>query len=180
MHVVGKNCWEVTVLKKLLVMLLILAMMSMTVTGVYAKGCGPKNGKVTGGGQIAIPGGKASFGFNAMKFSRDDGPKGELQYIDHVSGIKVHAHELEELYVAEYLEGNKPYPMRISRFEGPCTVNNEDGYWVIVWVVDQGEPGKMDQFYIDVTGPGDYHYENPQGVDVTIISGNIQIHKPPK
>ena len=46
-------------------------------------------GKVTGGGQCItddrseIP--AASFGFNAMWFSKDPAPKGELNYIDHTA-----------------------------------------------------------------------------------------------
>jgi hypothetical protein len=160
--------------------ILALVVTSLMVTGVYATGCCPKNGKVTGGGQIPVCGGKASFGFNAMEFSRDDGPKGELQYIDHVTGMKVHAHIIETLWVAEYLPGNKPYPMRQARFTGPCTVNHEGGYSFIVWVADEGEPGKTDQFYIDIVGPNGFHYENPRGPDVSLLNGNIQIHKPPK
>ncbi len=202
-------------LNKFVVILFVLAMMGLLVTGVYAKGgvakngkgsgdeeiavsggevagvysggCGAENGKITGGGQITIPDGKASFGFNVMEFSKDEGPKGELDYIDHMTGIKVHAHSIDIiLYVAQPNPGNKPYPMRVAQFEGPCMVNHKDGYWFKVFVVDEGEPGKNDQFYIDVVGPNPddgtpgWHYENPQGDGITLLAGNIQIHKPPR
>lgn len=167
-------------MKKLSLILLALTAMSLVVSSVSACGCVPNNGKVTGGGQIPLCGGKASFGFNAMEYSRDDGPKGELQYVDHVTGMQVHAHIIETLWVAEYWSGNKPYPMRQARFTGPCTVNHTSGYSFIVWVADEGEPGKNDQFYIDIVGPGGFHYEAPQGSEVELLSGNIQIHKPPK
>lgn len=168
-------------LKKLSILLLTLAVTSILITGVYAKSCQPQsNGKVTGGGQIPITDGKASFGFNAMKFSKDEKPKGELQYIDHVTGMKVHAHEIETVWVWDELLGNKPHPMAQARFTGPCTVNHVSGYTFVVWTLDNGEPGKTDQFYITINGPDGFYYTNPLVDDVTLLHGNIQIHKPPK
>ena len=66
-----------------------------------------QGGKVTGGGQIPIAsGGTGSFGFNAMWYSRDAYPKGEIEYVDHDTGTKVHAHDLVWLEVFEYNPGN--------------------------------------------------------------------------
>jgi hypothetical protein len=133
-------------------------------------------GKVTGGGQIRIPEGKASFGFNAMKFSRDPSPKGELEYVDHKTGSKVHAHLLDYLNVWELLVGNKPWPLRKAFFSGPCTVDHKDGFTFEVYIEDNGEPGKRDYFGIWVYQNGDLIYQAGD----TILHGNIQIHKPPK
>ncbi|MHC3128601.1 MAG: DUF3344 domain-containing protein [Candidatus Bathyarchaeota archaeon] len=141
------------------------------------------NGKVTGGGQIVVgAGGKkevGSFGFNAMWFSRDDGPKGELQYLNHVTDKLVHAHIVDYLIVWEPLEGNKPMPLKKAYFYGPCTVNHEDGYWFELYVEDDGEPKNPDLFDIKVYDINDL--DNPI-IDNSgpLLHGNIQIHKPPK
>jgi hypothetical protein len=141
------------------------------------------NGKVTGGGQIAVdPYGKkdvGSFGFNAMWFSRDDGPKGELQYLNHVTDKLVHAHIVDYLIVWEPLPGNKPMPLQKAYFYGPCTVNHEEGYWFSVYVEDDGEPKNPDFFEIKI-------FDNEELIDPLwtnsgdLLNGNIQIHKPPK
>ena len=137
-------------------------------------------GKVTGGGQIELGDGKndvGSFGFNAMWFSRDDGPKGELEYLDHVTRKNVHAHIVNWLIVWEPREGNKPGINSKAIFTGPCTINQESGYRFEVYVEDNCEPGVNDVFSITVWNDANQviisEYE-------TIIRGNIQIHKPPK
>lgn len=134
------------------------------------------NGKVTGGGQIVIPEGKGSFGFNAMWFSRDPAPKGELEWVDHDTGMKVHVHLLDYLEVWEELVGNKPWPLQKAFFSGPCTVDHQDGFRFEVYVEDNGEPGKQDYFEISVYNNGGLYYH--AGDD--LLHGNVQIHKPPK
>lgn len=140
---------------------------------------GVPGGKVTGGGQIPIrSGGKGSFGFNAMWFSKDPAPKGELEYVDHDTGDKVHAHELDWLEVWEDNPGNKPWPKRYAFFSGPCTFNHESGYYFECLVEDDMEPGEDDAFKLLV-----YEDGNPIPIideDATLLHGNIQIHKPPK
>jgi len=135
-------------------------------------------GKVTGGGQCIVgdddevP--SASFGFNAMWFSRDPTPKGELNYIDHTTGMHVHIHTLTYLQVWEDLPGNKPYPLMKATFGGPCTIDGIEGYFADVYVEDHGEPGTNDKFQITLStgyvGGSD---------TVPMLVGNIQIHKPP-
>ena len=136
-------------------------------------------GKVTGGGQCIVGANKeipsASFGFNAMWFSRDPSPKGEINYVDHITDMHVHAHDLTYLEVWFDEPGNKPWPLMKAKFGGPCTVNGEDGHFVDVYVEDHGEPGKNDIFYIKLDGV----YLGGSLVD-PILAGNIQIHKPPK
>jgi hypothetical protein len=144
----------------------------------------PGGGKVTGGGQCVVGDHKeipsASFGFNAMWFSRDAKPKGEINYVDHTTGQHVHVHLLDYLLVWEDLPGNKPHPMMKAKFWGTDVYS---GKLVEVYVEDNGEPGKNDKFLIFLDGAylggsGDF-YGSTQ-IDDTILAGNIQIHKPPK
>jgi hypothetical protein len=161
--------------KKIVLSLICFALIAVLIPGVFA--C--NEGKVTGGGhgkvgtQVRTPAG--SFGFNAMWTKK--GLKGELQYVDHTTGMKVHAHDLDYLYVYEPNPPNKPYPMKIAEFGGPCTVNGEDGYYFYVYVEDNGEPGKNDKFYIALFG-GTYDGYEGGSAEVPILVGNIQIHKP--
>lgn len=157
-------------------MLFAISVSILMITSVY--GCG----KVTGGGQIQIGDGKASFGFNAMEFTKDDGPKGELEYLDHTIGLKVHAHVIEYLGVWEDNLGNKPWPERKARFFGPCTVNGVGVYTFEVIVHDDGEPKSPDFFRIGVWAGTEVGVESnalywSEGL---LLTGNIQIHKPPK
>jgi len=137
----------------------------------------PTCGKVTGGGQIPIGDGKketATFGLNAMTSSKEPGVKGELQYLDHTTGMLVHAHIVETLEVWEELVGNKPWPLRKAKFTGPCTVNHKGAFTFEVYVEDNGEPGKADYFNITIfDADGEVFYEAGD----TISRGNIQIHK---
>jgi hypothetical protein len=141
------------------------------------------NGKVTGGGQCitasstTIP--AASFGFNAMWFSRDPTPMGEINYVDHVTGQHVHVHKLTYLTVWFPEPGNKPEPLLKAKFGG---FDVYSGLMVDVYVEDWGEPGKNDKFRIDLGGvylggSGDITGNTITGVP--ILAGNIQTHKPP-
>jgi len=160
--------------KKIALSLATLALIVLTIPAAFA--CDPpETGKITGGGQgcvgeNGIPGG--SFGFNVMWFSKDPGPKGELNYVDHTTGMNVHAHDIWWLIVWEELVGNKPWPLRKGSFGGPCTIDGEDGYIFNVYIEDNGEPGKNDVFIIWL--------DNGYSAGCTVLSGNIQIHKPPK
>jgi hypothetical protein len=115
-----------------------------------------------------------------MWFSRDPSPKGELDYVDHITGMHVHIHELTYLEVWEDLPGNKPWPLMKARFGGFCTIDGEERgagapYYADVYVEDHGEPGTDDRFYIRLsTGYEGGSYTGP------MLVGNIQIHKPPK
>jgi len=136
-------------------------------------------GKVTGGGQCIVEDNEripsASFGFNAMWFSRDPYPKGELNYVDHITGMHVHIHDLTYLEVWEDLPGNKPWPLKKAIFGGPCTIDGEEGFFADVYVEDNGEPGTKDKFQITLsTG-----YVGGSDTAAMLV-GNIQIHIPPK
>lgn len=107
-----------------------LASLLVTTTAIStASAC---TGKVTGGGQCVteerkeIP--SASFGFNAMWTGKSI-LQGELNYVDHTTGMHVHIHELDYLEVWETLEGNKPMPLRKAIFgdHAPSMVRKVSG-----------------------------------------------------
>ncbi|MCJ7634563.1 hypothetical protein MUP77_19500 [Candidatus Bathyarchaeota archaeon] len=144
------------------------------------------SGKVTGGGQIpldpeqtTLPGG--SFGFNVMYYpDKMDAPKGELEYIDHVTGMNVHAHTMTGLEV--FGPPNKSIVPWTANFEGYCKVDGEEGYFFWVHVEDWGEPGKLDNFHIiiwEVDSSGNVIWDTPiYGAEGwPILVGNIQVHK---
>jgi hypothetical protein len=148
----------------------------------------PGMGKVTGGGQCIIGDNKeipsGSFGFNAMWFSRDPTPKGEINYVDHITGQHVHVHDLTYLVVWEPNPPeelpNQPYPMMKAKFGGLDVYSKLK---VDVYVEDHGEPGKNDKFLIFLDGKylgGSGDYFGSLLINDPILAGNIQIHKPPK
>ena len=127
-------------------------------------------GKVTGGGQIEAPvqtGGKkldkASFGFNVVYQESDPAPKGELEYLDHATGMNVHAPDMTKLVVSD--------DKTQARFEGICTIDGVSGYTFEAYVEDNNEPGKNDVFEITLS--------TGYTAGGQLLSGNIQIHKKP-
>jgi hypothetical protein len=122
-------------------------------------------GKVTGGGQIAIPlpKGKASFGFNVMYQEGWAAPKGELQYVDHTTKMIVHGPSMISLVVSS--DKTK------ATFVGTCTINGVGGFTFKAYVEDNSEPGTNDVFKISLS--------NGYTAGGTLLNGNIQIHKKP-
>ncbi len=148
---------------------LVAAMANLFVSNVFA--C-----KITGGGHGDVEGADGvpagSFGFNVM-YSDRQGVKGDLEFIDHIIGMNVHAWEMEGINVWEDLPSNKPGPWMKGEFWGPCSIDGEAGHTFYVYVEDHGEPGSEDKFYISLDGG---LYVGGSMVD-PILVGNIQIHK---
>jgi hypothetical protein len=174
---------EVERVKSIRIVVLFVALALMLLTVPLAFAC---EGKVTGGGQCIvgdnteIP--SASFGFNAMVTGPggpgSDDVKGELDYVDHITGEHFHMHIVWKLLVTVDEPGNKPWPMMRADFEGPCLLDGVNGgYWAYVTVRDKGEPGKDDCFFIQVIQDNAVIYTGGS-LDVPILAGNIQIHKP--
>ena len=129
--------------------------------------CAPK---VTGGGQIPVPDpdmnnqlatgtGRATFGFNSQpeKGCTDGAAKGHFNYVNHVTGLHVNGTVLNSQLVAP----------NTVRFTGECGA----GCTFTVTVQDNGEPGILDTFGLDVTGTKNEH----RSLRV-ITRGNIQFH----
>ena len=135
----------------------------------------PDYGKVTGGGHgkipssPGIPGG--SFGFNGMYSEKNPVLKGEIQYVDHDTGMKVHGHTMTDLWVSD--------DKTEAWFRGECTIDGVPGFTFFVYVEDNNEPGVDDVFQITLwerTYPGyDQFYRAGNG----LLCGNIQIHTKP-
>jgi hypothetical protein len=119
----------------------------------------PPSGKVTGGGQIDVVGGRANFGFNA----RQDGGvgSGHLNYQNHATGAQLNC----------TVTAVTMFTTTTAEFSGTCSADSTTPSFS-AHVEDHGEPGaqNMDRFVITygvVTEGGN------------IRSGNIQIHKKP-
>jgi hypothetical protein len=123
--------------------------------------CFASLGKVTGGGQIKLScEGKGSFGFNVMSKEGYTSPKGELQYIDYITNMKIHCHDMTFLEVSS----DKTW----ANFEGEYTIDGLEGFTYTVYVEDNGEPGKDDVFIITLN--------DGYSAGGTVLHGNIQIH----
>ena len=117
----------------------------------------PPSGKVTGGGQIDVVGGRGNFGFNA----RQDGGvgSGHLNYHNQATGAQLNC----------TVTAVTMFTTTTAEFSGTCSADSTTPSFS-AHVEDHGEPGTMDRFVITygaVTEGG------------TIRSGNIQIHKKP-
>lgn len=115
----------------------------------------PPTGKVTGGGQIDVVGGRGNFGFNAKQ---DGGvASGHLNYMNHATGAHL---DCRVTVITEFTPTT-------AKFSGTCSSNSAASSFMAE-VEDNGEPGRNDVFritYGTVTEGG------------TIRSGNIQIHR---
>ena len=128
--------------------------------------------KVTGGGQIPVPypysKGRATFGFNAQP-DKKDGAKGNLNYVNHVTGLHVNG-AVTSIYVIAVNPDGSPKTVLFS--------GTWEGGSFFVTVEDHGERGSDDQFGITVTTATDELIEVIEVMSQRVISnGNIQFHK---
>lgn len=118
---------------------------------------GLPSGKVTGGGQIDVTGGRGTFGFNAKQENGVAG--GHLNYLNHFTGAHL------DCTVALVTE----LTATTAKFQGTCSANSAASSFMAE-VEDHGEPGKgNDKFKIT--------YGSTTDGGGTIRSGNIQIHQ---
>ena len=118
---------------------------------------GPTVGKVTGGGTINVSGGIANFGFIVQAQSTSGPISGDLQYVNHASGAKVHS----VMFTTFTISGNT------ATFSGTCT-NNSAPCTFTVTVQDNDQPPGPDSFVISIDGGA------PEGG--TLRDGDIEIH----
>ena len=114
-------------------------------------------GKITGGGSVDVPGGIGTFGFTVQRKTIIAPIQGDLQYINHATGAKVHSVSFNAFTIGA----------STATFGGTC-VNNGVPCTFTVTVTDNGEPGDNDTFIISISGGP------AQGG--TLRSGNIQLH----
>jgi hypothetical protein len=115
----------------------------------------PPSGKVTGGGQVDVLGGKGTFGFNAKQ--QDGVASGHLNYQNHVTG----AHLTCTVTAVTMLTPTT------AEFSGTCSANSTAPSFT-VHAEDNGEPGQNVDRFIITYGPTE---------GGPLRSGNIQIHK---
>jgi hypothetical protein len=121
--------------------------------------------KVTGGGQIPVPEGVASFGFNAQ-LKRDGTAKGHFNYVNHVTGLHVNGRVNSVVVIATNPDGSP----KTVRFSGTCS-GHLPACTFSVTVEDHGKHGTGDQFGITVTGG-----MSETASQRAISAGNIQFH----
>ena len=149
-----------------------LAKAAVTLTGATASVCSggtvpplPDYGsiKVTGGGQIPVPDGSATFGFNAQPDKKGNGAKGHFNYVNHVTGLHINGSVDKVVVIEENANGSPKTVLFSGTYEGGS---------FIVTVEDRGEPGRSDQFGVAVIG------SQSEVESMRVISnGNIQFHK---
>ena len=115
-------------------------------------------GKVTGGGTVDVPGGIANFGFIVQARSTSGPIGGDLQYVNHASGAKVHSMMFDSFVIT----GNT------ATFGGTCT-NNGVLCTFTVNVKDDDQPGGQDSFTVSINGD-----QPPEGG--SLRDGDIEIH----
>lgn len=122
--------------------------------------------KVTGGGQIAVDDGLATFGFNAQRKAGE--VKGQFNYANHVTGLHING-AVDQIKVIGKVNGVSTVQFSgTSNSKGRNALNTT----FVVTVEDHGEPGFNDEFGITVAG--DASEITSQEV---ISRGDIQFHK---
>src|SRR6266446_4598773 len=102
---------------------------------------GPTVGRVTGGGTVDVSGGIANFGFIVQRQASDGSIHGDLQYVNHASGAKVHSVAFSTFVIS----GNT------ASFGGTCTDNGVPCTFNVT-VQDNDQPQGPDSFTISVNG----------------------------
>lgn len=125
-------------------------------------------GSVTGGGTIVNNGVNANFGFN-VRFKKNGNAEGEFLYTEHrpTGVVKLKSSVMQTLVIA----GNT------GIFFGKALLTGASGNQDFrVTVVDNGEPGRNDQFGLQVKAPNGTIIANLTFNPVTLTGGNIQVH----
>lgn len=140
---------------------IILGGSSAGVTGCGG-GPGPCDDFVTGGGWFGSAGAKKNFGFVIGNHNNQPGYEGQLNYLDHGTGM-----HLKATSVTSYSSTGPT-----SRHaDGTCEVDGMGGFYFAIDVADNGEPGTgVDYFQITVS--------NGYFAEGTLRGGNIQLHCP--
>ncbi len=116
---------------------------------------------VTGGGWITGTPSRDKANFGVAGGFKNGAFWGHLTYIDHGNGMRVKGTGVTGYTIVS------PNTRTIN---GTAEINGQGGFTYSVTVVDNGEPGKSDQFTIMLSNG--YSAGGPQG------GGNIEIHDP--
>jgi len=97
-------------------------------------------GRITVAGWIELANKKGTAGFTAQQEQGAPAPTGNVHYMDHDTGMKVDAIVLTGLGV----QGNHAW------LAGLCTIDGVAGHSFLMHVVDGGQGGDSDHFYISL------------------------------
>ena len=114
--------------------------------------------KVTGGGWIAVTGGKGTFGLTAQVKANASGPSGNLTYHDQAQDRTVKSTTITSVVVTG----------PCAQIRGTAKVNNSGSFGFEVRACDMGEPGDNDTFSITMS--------DSYTASGTLGGGNIQLH----
>lgn len=118
------------------------------------------NGRVTGGMKMNVDGAFATAGFQ-FQTSPQGEPRGTLEYQDQGRGLNLHTDQIQAIYVSD--DGREAWIWGLVDYEG-------DQARFRLHLVDEGEPGTLDRFELDVLD------RYTAGHDENIIGGNVQMH----
>jgi hypothetical protein len=126
----------------------------------------PSLGFVTGAAAIVHDGRIAILAFN-VKYKRNGAPQGELLYVEHrpTGLVKLKSASMQSLSIV----GNTGVII------GKATVNGVGNHTFRATVVDNGEPGRNDQFGLRVTAPSGAIIADLTFDPITLSAGNIQV-----
>ena len=114
---------------------------------------------MTGGGFIVVNNAHANFGFVAGFKPQQSTPSGQLNYMDHNTGMHVQSTSITSYGGS----GNT------RTFSGSATINGQSGYTFTVTATDNGNPGAgKDTFSIQLS--------NGYKASGVLGGGNIQLH----
>ncbi len=127
----------------------------------------PSLGFATGGGTLVHGGVGANFGFN-FKYRKDDTVQGNLNYVEHRSAgdVTFSADSASSVSIV----GNTAIVI------GKGSLGAVSNYSFRLIIVDNGEPGRDDQFGLQVTDPSGAVVSGLSFGPVTISGGNLQTH----
>jgi hypothetical protein len=119
-------------------------------------------GKVTGGGNIDLSSGKATFGFVVQYDANATSPSGNLTFMDHSAKLSLKASSFTLLYIND----------NHARIIGYATVNGVSNISFTLDVYDYGKPGKADIFTIQIPEMNGYL------IGGVVSGGNIRVLSP--
>ena len=117
-------------------------------------------GRVTGGGSINVPNGIGTFGFSVQRQAADASIRGDLRYVNHANGERVHSVTFDSFVIT----GN------MATFGGTCT-NNGMPCTFTVNATENDSAGGQGSFNITIdAGP-------TEGAGEFLCSGAIEIRR---
>ncbi len=127
----------------------------------------PSRGFITGGGTLSHDGTRANVSFE-VRYLPNGRPQGTLLYVEHRPGSDVVVRS-SDIAAMAIVAG------KISYVEGSATVNGSGKYSFLMTVIDNGEPGKNDQFGLQVKDSKGTVIASLTFAPTTLTGGNLVV-----